>query len=126
MDVEIRSERTFIGVLSFEQTKLPRKWSLSDQRFASSLSNIISSAYLLEENKNLLLELLEKNQQLRDSTFTLSHNLREPLSQILGFAALHLQDNPKVDDVWRHLDKAAKQIDKVVRDLSNQLIKEQN
>lgn len=125
MDVEIRSEDAFIGILSFENTDRIRKWSYSDQRFAASLSNIISSAFLLNENRNLLMELLEKNRQLRDSGFALSHDLREPLSQILGFAELMLKDkNIEHKDIWNYLDTASKRMDEVIKRLAAELANE--
>ena len=122
IDVEIRSEDAFIGILSFENTDRIRKWSYSDQRFASSLSNIISSAYLLNENRNLLLELLQKNRQLRDSGFALSHDLREPLSQILGFTELMIRDSSiENKEIWKRLEAASKKMDNVIKRLATEL-----
>lgn len=122
MDVEVRSEDNFIGILSFEQTEHTRSWSYSDRRFASSLANIISSAYFLEQNRQLLMRLFSKNQQLRESASMLSHDLREPLAQIMGFSKLSMQQTEGgTKEIWQHVDKAARQIDQVIRDLTAQL-----
>ncbi len=63
-----------------------------------------------------------RNKQLRDSAFVVSHDLREPVAQILGFIELNksTKDVPQ-QETWSHMEKAAKHIDVVVRRLASQL-----
>lgn len=72
-------------------------------------------------------KLEEQNKKLTDSAFVVSHNLREPVTQILGFIELnkHAKDVPQ-EETWNHMEKAAKTIDEVVRQLANQLHSEED
>lgn len=67
-------------------------------------------------------KIMNRNKQLRDSAFVVSHDLREPVSQILGFIELNkaTKDVPQ-KETWEHMEKAATLIDSVVRQLAGQL-----
>ncbi len=132
LDAKIVVDGKFVGIISFERTKKPYKWDFSEQRFVGSLSDIISMAIAinnkkkLEEQKLSLIEkLTKKNQSLEDFAYVISHNLRGPVTQIMGLSNLLLDDQkgPElVSDISSRLSVASHNLDQVISDL-NQVLK---
>ena len=127
MDSQVLLQGTMIGVICFEKTGQPVDWSYSDQRFAATLSDIISNAFYTHKNRELEQEkaalidrLIKKNKSLREFAYVISHNLRDPVSQILGFTDLYRK--PDSEDIRQDLinwiRNAAENLDRIIKDLS--------
>lgn len=69
-------------------------------------------------------ELIKHNNELRQFSYTISHNLRGPIARLLGLANLvHLTGKFNEDDETRaivdHIQSSATELDNVIRDLSS-------
>lgn len=78
---------------------------------------------LIEKNIKLTetnSELIKHNNELRQFSYTVSHNLRGPVASLLGLIALI--DRSRIheldQDVFSHLITATKQLDQIIKDLS--------
>ena len=96
---------------------------------------------LLNENKNLEFEVLQKNKELSQNnqqlirynndlqqfSFTVSHNLRGPVATILGLISLINKEtiDPVNFDMFINLEKTIRRLDEIIRDL-NRILDIQN
>jgi signal transduction histidine kinase len=78
---------------------------------------------LLQKNEHLSeanLELIKYNNELRQFSYTISHNLRGPVASILGLMAL--MDKGAItgnnEEIVNHLEKSVVQLDATIRDLT--------
>lgn len=78
---------------------------------------------LIEKNIKLTetnSELIKHNNELRQFSYTVSHNLRGPVASLLGL--INLIDQSRIHeldrDVFAHLFTATKQLDQIIKDLS--------
>lgn len=119
----------YIGFISYSMIKEDRDWSFSDQRYVGSLSDILVTAFannqnqLLEKEKEGLIEkLIKKNKSLKEFNSVISHNLREPLTQVIGFTSLLATDegttNAETKEIITRLGQSSERIDTVIKDLS--------
>jgi signal transduction histidine kinase len=129
----IYPEGKFFGFLVFEKAG-NLGWSFTDQTYAASLADIIATAQsmhqnrLLEDQKELLIQqLVRRNQHLKEFAYVISHNLREPLAQVLGlYQLLEQRDDEKLDRrLLSEIGRSFKRMDEVVHDLSSLLHDEQ-
>lgn len=101
IDIPIRSEGKMIGVVCFEQTKVFRKWSHEDLKFAQSLAQIISIT--IETNKKnkyrARLESLIKEKNLLISE--INHRVKNNISVVMGL--INLQKEKCRDDYHSNL-----------------------
>lgn len=122
----------FIGFISFSSINKLRKWKFSEQRYVASIADIIVSAFanhqskILEKQKESLIDKLRiRNQSLREFNSVISHNLREPLTQIISLADLldhSIKDKTEeAKQLLSTLSKASEKIDKSIKDLSTVL-----
>jgi signal transduction histidine kinase len=74
-----------------------------------------------QELKNANLELIEQNNQLEQFAFIAAHNLRAPLTRILGLAhILELAaDQADHDNILKKLVTSTKDLDNVIKDLNS-------
>ena len=75
-------------------------------------------------------ELIKQNNNLRQFSYTVSHNLRGPIARLLGLSRLaemeaEIHNNIPTMAIINHIKKSARDLDIVIRDL-NQLIDLQN
>ncbi len=77
---------------------------------------------LLEKNKNLIdsnNELIKHNNELKQFSYTVSHNLRNPVASLMGL--LHLMDGTKLEGenatILRHSINSINKLDSTIRDL---------
>ncbi len=135
LDVQINNDGQLLGVLSFASTEKLRTWTFSDQRYAGSISDIISTAYSnyqnkrLEKEKSKLIEkLVRKNQNLSEFAYVISHNLREPVAQILGLTRVynHPDSEPIKGEIFERIVKASAKLDHVIKDLSALLTEDED
>lgn len=81
------------------------------------------TAELLEKNKDLTdtnSELIKHNNELRQFSYTVSHNLRGPVASLLGL--VELLDGEKLDaedaEVINHIKTSSERLDTVIKDLT--------
>lgn len=104
-----------------------RKWEVREERFIGSLTDLIVAAIAknqgdkLEKDKEGLIKKLKvRNKSLKEFNNIISHNLREPLTQIIGFSEL-LKHEDAVEnsaDMIHMISNASNRIDKVIKELS--------
>jgi PAS domain S-box-containing protein len=66
-------------------------------------------------------ELYRQNQDLQQFAYVVSHNLRAPLTNMLGLVELLTsvgKQEPQYDDLLQHLRRSTEQLDTVMRDMS--------
>lgn len=81
------------------------------ERFVAIETNIT-------DEKNAALKIEKQNIRLKEIANTLSHDLRKPISSILGLLELYDAENPSNpmnQDVMKYLTKATKELDNMVR-----------
>jgi signal transduction histidine kinase len=73
-------------------------------------------------------ELAAYNQELLQYSYTISHNLRGPVSSILGLLNLSKIDNDEVNtrEIFEHLENSAMSLDLIIRDLNRIVDERQN
>ena len=74
-----------------------------------------------EERERLTLDLIEKNINLKQFSYIVSHNLRSPINKILGLGSL-IKMPPQPDDpnyrIMEYIVNEAQNLDNVVKDLT--------
>jgi signal transduction histidine kinase/tetratricopeptide (TPR) repeat protein len=124
----------FVGFISYTMTNdIIREWDIQEQRYVGSLADLIVAAIakdrgnMLElEKEDLIKKLQIRNKSLKEFNSVISHNLREPLTQIIGFSSL-LGDQPKKEELKemvQRISMASNKIDKVIKELSTVLNEE--
>ena len=121
----------FCGFISFSvRYNRVRRWDTQDENFVSTLKDLIKIAItkaranaLQEEKDTLFNKVQTKNKSLREFNSVISHNLREPLTQILGFIELldNQEGNHPSNGFSKHIADAAHKIDTVIKELSTVL-----
>lgn len=74
-----------------------------------------------EKQERMNFDLIQKNIELRRFAYIVSHNLRAPISKILGLAALFEKENesdPLNAEMIGYIEKEVLDLDKVVKDLN--------
>lgn len=110
--------------LNLSQQKLLHAYELIEQQKNLLLhQNKNLSSELLDINKNLTetnTELIKHNNELRQFSYTVSHNLRGPVASLLGLISLF--DHSKLDkenaDIYGHLKASVNKLDEIISDLS--------
>ena len=84
-----------------------------------SAIDITTSKRLERERQSMIEDLLQKNSDLQQFTYIVSHNIRGPLSTILGLNNI-IDDNMSADDLRFYIDgmkRSSENLDTVIRDL---------
>lgn len=110
--------------LNINQQKLTDAYNvIEEQRNLLFRQNKNLSSELLQKNKDLTetnAELIKHNNELRQFSYTVSHNLRGPVASVLGLIALidqqNLQENDR--DIFDHLKTSAYRLDAIINDLN--------
>lgn len=121
----------FVGFISYTMTHgIEREWEIQEQRYVGSLADLLVVAIAKErgnrleiEKEELIKKLRTRNKSLKEFNSVISHNLREPLTQIIGFTE-YLREIPKeglFEEIVLRINKASNRIDKVVKELSTVL-----
>jgi signal transduction histidine kinase len=82
-----------------------------------------------EELNQMVEELSERNQNLEQFSYIVSHNMRAPVARILGLLSLlDRQDptNPFNQEVLQHLDEAGQNLNTIIADLSGIITAKKN
>ncbi|WP_420319087.1 ATP-binding protein [Ekhidna sp.] len=121
----------FAGMISYSMVRnVVREWSVNEERYIASLTDLIIAAIAKNRSNTLEFEKVEliqklksRNKSLQEFNSVISHNLREPLTQIIGFSDL-LKNEKEVkvsDDIVDRIGIASNRIDKVIKELSTVL-----
>lgn len=119
----------FIGFISYTMTNNQvREWNLQEQRYVGSLADLIVVAIgkmrgnILETEKEELIKKLRiRNKNLREFNSVISHNLREPLTQIIGLSDILKQDQSsgeESNEIISRISDSSNKVDKVIKELS--------
>ncbi len=127
LDTQIRWNGRLLGIICLEKTGEARHWGFSDQRYAASLSDLIANAYttklnrrLSQENNKLINVLLSKNKRLEELNYMLYHNIRGPVTGMMGVMN-YCQDHPDPEfgqEALRHVRNYSDQLMQIITDLS--------
>jgi signal transduction histidine kinase len=109
--------------LNYNQQKLTDAYNIIEEQ----------RSLLLRQNKNLSTELIKKNQdltetntelikhnnELRQFSYTVSHNLRGPVASLLGLISLLHEEQltPHDREIYQHLKTSAQRLDTIINDL---------
>ena len=99
---------------------------IEQQKGLLEAENLELHQHLLEKNKILEAsnrELHKRLDELQQFSYTISHNLRGPVANLLGLASLFTPEgeNPKNHQIMAYTRTAAAALDTVIRDLSQVL-----
>ncbi|HTE29781.1 MAG TPA: HAMP domain-containing sensor histidine kinase [Chryseolinea sp.] len=96
---------------------------VDEQRKQLFSKNQSLESELIDKNVNLTetnTELIKHNNELRQFSYTVSHNLRGPVASLLGL--ISLIDKDRVDErdreVFEHLATSTHQLDQIIKDIS--------
>lgn len=101
MDIPLRIEGEFIGVICFEEVGSKRIWSLQDQKFGLIASQMVSLAYETFNRKIVQQKLESALRQQRRLMAESNHRIKNNLTITLSL--LRLQMNKCKDDYHRNL-----------------------
>ncbi|MEP6948453.1 MAG: PAS domain-containing sensor histidine kinase, partial [Ginsengibacter sp.] len=86
------------------------------------VTNITEKKKLEEERLKMTAEIIQRNKDLEQFSYIISHNLRAPVANILGLSSMlqrdNLEDNLK-NEINCGLSASVNKLDEVIRDLNN-------
>src|SRR5690606_8577232 len=96
---------------------------IEDQNRVISEQNDELAKEVKKQTVNLIqanTELIQHNQRLEQFAFIISHNLRAPMSRIVGLASLldFSTDTAEVADIARLMSKSTQELDLIIKDLT--------
>ena len=109
------------NVFWIDTTKIPLKDSNNNVYGVLGIYDDITERKMEEERqKKITADLIQKNIGLRQFSYIVSHNLRSPISKILGLASLFEKEeaNPINQELIEYLVKEVSNLDTVVKDLN--------
>lgn len=130
MNAPILIDGNFTGFISYTMTNNKvREWSVQEQRYVASLADLIVVAIakrrgnILEmEKEELIKKLQTRNKSLQEFNSVISHNLREPLTQIIGLSDLLNESgndsNGESKEMIARIVDSSNKVDKVIKELS--------
>ncbi len=119
----------FEGFISYAMiNNIMRTWSIQEQRYVASLADLIFVALekrkgniLRREKEELISKLKTRNKSLNEFNSVISHNLREPLTQIIGLSEILKDENHSNGDsqeIINRISDSSNKVDKVIKELS--------
>lgn len=102
ISVPVRTKQRVIGLLSVTHSSVTA-YSETHLRLFESIGNLteiaLDKAMLYEDTINKSIEIQNRNKELDDFTYVVSHDLKEPLIGIEGYSKILLKDyNANVDE----------------------------
>lgn len=99
LDIPIRLEGKIIGVVCHEQTEVMKEWTEEEQLFTSSIADMVTIEIESSIRKEAQEKLAKQNEELQKSNteldrfvYSVSHDLRAPLSSMLGIINIATED----------------------------------
>jgi len=115
---------------------LIQKLNLANERAEKQNEQLESKSYILSQLldkkdhdlTDITEELARYNQELMQYSYTISHNLRGPVTSILGLLELHRLNANDVnrDELLGHMEKTVLNLDHTIRDLNRIVDERQN
>lgn len=118
---EIESQRS---LLTEQYNKLKEaNQIIESQNLIINQRNEALSVEVEKQNEDLKTtnnELIEQNNRLQQFTYIISHNLRAPLTRIIGLATIAnmVKDKEETKDILSKVVRAANELDAVIKDLA--------
>lgn len=87
-------------------------------------TDVTEKIKIQQERENLIFELFQNNEDLRQFSYITSHNLRGPIAQLLGLTSLfdsYITADPTLTKILSGIKQAARSFDETIRDLSKVL-----
>jgi len=86
------------------------------QKNQSLQSELVEANKILTETNT---ELIKHNNELRQFSFSVSHNLRGPVASLLGLIALIDQKSIKAENIqiFKHIQSSTERLDNIIKDL---------
>jgi PAS domain S-box-containing protein len=105
MAVPVKSKQRIVGVISLVHSA-PDTYTDTHLRLLESIANLteiaLDKAMLHEDTINKSIEIQNRNKELDDFTYVVSHDLKEPLISIEGYSKILLKDySDKIDEEGR-------------------------
>jgi PAS domain S-box-containing protein len=102
MAVPVRSKQKIVGVISLAHCG-PDTYTDTHLRLLESIANLteiaLDKAMLYQDTINKSIEIQNRNKELDDFTYVVSHDLKEPLISIEGYSKILLKDyQDKIDE----------------------------
>jgi len=91
-------------------------------KMIGTAQDITERKQIEEERMKIANDLIQRNQDLEQFTYIVSHNLRAPVANIRGLTSIiktHELDSKSYDTCMNGLETAAKRLDEVIIDLNN-------
>ena len=105
--------------VTFTSSLTEKNAIIEEQKSRLELSNEELNEELRDKNK----ELLKSISELRQFSYTLSHNLRRPVASLLGLTNIIEIENSNIDEqtktLLNHIKISAKDLDETISDLRN-------
>lgn len=89
-------------------------------RLYGILQDITERKLAEAEKEKMISDIIQRNKNLEQFSYIVSHNLRAPVANILGFAELMKYENPKpslIMDSMKGMSIAAQNLDSVMKDM---------
>jgi signal transduction histidine kinase len=124
-DIQLKSEE-ILSQSEILQTNQDKLWDanqlIEEQRQKLFQKNLSLQSELIEANKILTetnTELIKHNNELRQFSFSVSHNLRAPVASLLGLLAMIDPKSVTGDnmEIFRHIHSSTERLDYIIRDL---------
>jgi PAS domain S-box-containing protein len=97
-------------------------------RMVGAMTNLTNQKEAQLQEERLVRDILQRNKNLEQFSYIISHNLRAPVANILGLISLlNEEDNPKetIDFINKSLYASANKLDEVIKDL-NEILQVKN
>ncbi|QOI97574.1 MAG: HAMP domain-containing histidine kinase [Flammeovirgaceae bacterium] len=96
---------------------------ITEQRAKLQEYNLELERLVREKSADLFItneELVKSNNELRQFSFTVSHNLRGPVARLLGLTNLvrHSENKNEIAELTRFIHQSANELDSILKDLS--------
>jgi len=110
LEAPVRIDGVFVGLVAADQDKSDvyfrsRLWTIEEQSFVSSLSDLMALAISGAERKRARNEAQEASQAKSDFLANMSHEIRTPMNVIVGLTELLLEDESVADSGREYLQK---------------------
>jgi signal transduction histidine kinase len=126
MAVPVKSKQRVVGVLSLVHS-VGEIYTETHLRLLESIANLteiaLDKAMLYEDTINKSLEIQNRNRELDDFTYVVSHDLKEPLISIEGYSKILLKDyRDRIDEEGREYLGSVVQSSARMKNLINDLL----
>jgi PAS domain S-box-containing protein len=114
----------------YEEKKEPKEVEIKIlQQVANLVKMLFESHFAKEEQEKLNAAILQKNEDLEQFSFVTSHNLRSPLSNLMGLLSLYNHENPADEfnkTIIESLTESAEHLNQILTEVSEVLLVKNN